>query len=161
MARALRSVSVRLATRADYAGFARVARETHDYHVALLPEVFRDAADIFPEAYFVELVEGVASCILLAERAGVITGYATMRLRGAPLDILVPHISAFIDNFGVAASARRHGVGRRLLMACRERARAMGADSLDLDCWEANQPGLRFYEAMGMRTTRRRLTLDL
>ena len=53
------------------------------------------------------------------------------------------------------------GVGRLLFAACRERAKAMGASSLDLDCWEANQIAMRFYEAMGMRVSHRTFTADL
>jgi ribosomal protein S18 acetylase RimI-like enzyme len=154
-------ISVRLATAADYPAVARVAGETHAYHVALLPSVFRDALDVFPADYFAGLVEGAESGVTLAERAGQIAGYATLRLRHTLLDIQVPRTSAYIDNFGVAASARRHGVGRRLMAACRDWARARSADSLDLDCWEANQAAMRFYEALGMRVTRRALTLDL
>jgi diamine N-acetyltransferase len=155
------TISVRLAMAADYPAVARVARETHAYHVALLPAVFRDAPDVFPQDYFEGLVEGPESGVMLAERAGQIAGYATLRLRRAMFDFQVPHTAAYIDNFGVSAAARRHGVGRRLMAACCDWARARGADSLDLDCWEANQDALRFYEALGMRASRRMLTLDL
>ena len=37
----------------------------------------------------------------------------------------------------------------------------MGSSSLDLDCWEANQDAIRFYENMGMQVSHRRFTLDL
>jgi ribosomal protein S18 acetylase RimI-like enzyme len=156
-----KGISVRLATSADRAGFTRVARETHAHHVALLPGIFRDVEDSFWADYFDGMLAGPETWIMLAERAGAIAGYATLRLRRATLPIQVQRTVAYIDNFGVAASARRHGVGRALFTACQERARALGAESLDLDCWEANQSAMRFYEALGMRPTRRWLTLDL
>ena len=154
-------ITIRLATLADYPGFARVARETQEYHVALLPEVFRSVAVAVPAEYFAGMVAGDESRILLAERAGVITGYATLQLRHATLDLLVPRTDCHIDNFGVSAQARGMGVGRLLFAACRERAREMGAASLELSCWEANQIAMRFYKRMGMRVSRRSLTLDL
>lgn len=154
-------VTIRLATLADYLGFARVARETQEHHVALLPKVFRSVKVAVPEEYFAGLVTGGESCVLLAERAGVIVGYATLRMRHATLDILVPRTVGYIDNFGVSEAVRGMGVGRLLFAACRERAQAMGASSLELDCWEANQGAMRFYETMGMRVSRRWLTIDL
>lgn len=154
-------VTIRLATLTDYPGFARVARETQEHHAALLPEVFRSVEVAVPEEYFAGLVAGGESCVLLAERAGVIVGYATLRMRHATLDILVPRTVGYIDNFGVSETARGMGVGRLLFTTCRERAKAMGASSLELDCWEANQGAMRFYETMGMRVSRRWLTLDL
>jgi ribosomal protein S18 acetylase RimI-like enzyme len=153
-------ITIRSATLADYPGLARVAREVHEYHVALLPHVFRSVASPFPEGYFAGLVTGDDSDILLAERDGAIMGYATLQLRRATLDILVPRTSAHISNFGVSQAARRHGVGRRLFAACREWTRRKGGASLDLECWEANQEAMRFYEEMGMRVSMRTLTID-
>ena len=154
-------ITIRLATLADYPGFARVARETQEHHVALLPDIFRSVEVAVPEVYFAGMVTGDESCILLAERAGEIVGYATLWVRHATLDLLVPRTVGYIDNFGVSAAARGMGVGRRLFAACRERAKAMGASSLDLECWEANEGAMRFYEAMGMRVSRRTFTSDL
>jgi len=91
----------------------------------------------------------------------MIVGYATLQIRHALYGIQVPRTAGFIDNFGIAEACRRMGVGRLLFEACRERAKAMGASSLDLDCWEANQGAIRFYERLGMRVNRRMFTLDL
>lgn len=154
-------ITIRLATLADYPGFLSVARETHEHHVALLPDIFRSVEVAAPEEYFAGMVTGGESCILLAEREGEIVGYATLRLHHATLDIMVPHTVAEISNFGVSEACRRMGVGRLLLEVCRERAKEMGAWDLNLSCWEANQGAMRFYESMGMRVSRRWLTLDL
>jgi len=152
-------ITIRLATLEDYPGFLGVARETNEHHVALLPTIFRNAEVAVPEEFFAALVTGEQSCIFLAERAGVVVGYATLQLHHATYDIQVPRTAGYIDNFGIAQTCRRMGVGRRLFAACRERAKAMGASSLDLDCWEANQGAMRFYENLGMHVSRRRFTL--
>jgi ribosomal protein S18 acetylase RimI-like enzyme len=154
-------VTIRLATLEDYPGFFSVAQETHEYHVALLPNVFRSVELAVPHDYFAQMVTGKESCILLAERAGAIVGYATLQLHHATRDNMVPHTVAEVGNFGVSATHRRTGVGRLLLAACRERAKAMGARDLNLSCWEENQEAMRFYEDMGMRVSRRWLTLGL
>jgi ribosomal protein S18 acetylase RimI-like enzyme len=154
-------ITIRRATLQDYPGFSSVARETSEHHVALLPTIFRSVQVAAPEEYFADLVTGEQSCILLAEQGGVVVGYATLQLHHAMYDILVPRTTAYIDNFGVAQACRQMGVGRQLLEACRDQAKAMGASSLELDCWEANQGAIRFYERLGMQVSRRRFTLDL
>jgi diamine N-acetyltransferase len=154
-------ITIRRAALADYPGFLSVARATHEHPVALLPEIFRSVETPLPEEYFAGVVTGDDSDALVAERAGEIVGYAVLYLRRATLDILVPRTAGFIGNFGVSAACRRMGIGRLLLEACCDWAREKGAISLDLDCWEANQGAMRFYEEMGMRVTRRWLTLDL
>jgi diamine N-acetyltransferase len=154
-------VTIRLAMLEDYPGFLSVALETHEHHVALLPDIFRSVDLAVPEVDFARMVTGQESCILLAERAGAIVGYATLQLHHATRDNMIPHTVAEIGNFGVSASCRRTGVGRFLFAACRERATRMGARDLNLSCWEANQEAMRFYEGMGMRVSRRWLTLGL
>jgi ribosomal protein S18 acetylase RimI-like enzyme len=154
-------VTIRRATLQDYPGFHSVARETHEHHVALLPNVFRSVEVAVPEEYFADLVTGDQSCIFLAEQGGLVVGYATLQLHHAMYDIQAPRITGYIDNFGVAQACRRMGVGRQLLEACRDRAKTMGASSLELDCWEANQGAIQFYESLGMQVSRRRFTLDL
>ncbi|HEU0026015.1 MAG TPA: GNAT family N-acetyltransferase [Ktedonobacterales bacterium] len=154
-------ITIRRATLTDYPGFARVAWETQEHHVALLPDVFRSVDVAVPEEYFAQLVTEDDSDVLVAERAGEIVGYAALYLRRATLDIQVPRTVGFIGNFGVAEACRRMGAGRLLFEACRDWTREKGGASLDLDCWEANQGAMRFYEEMGMRVTRRWLTLDL
>jgi ribosomal protein S18 acetylase RimI-like enzyme len=154
-------ITIRRATLEDYPGFLSVARETNEHHVALLPNIFRSAEVAVPEEYFAGLVTGEQSCIFLAEQGGVVVGYATLQLHHAMYDIQVPRIAGYIDNFGISEACRRMGVGRQLFEACRDRAKAMGASSLDLDCWEANQGAIRFYESLGMHVSRRRFTLHL
>lgn len=154
-------ITIRRATLEDYPGFLSVARETHEHHVALLPDIFRSAEVAVPEEYFAGLVTGEQSCIFLAKQGGVVVGYATLQLHHTLYDIQVPRTAGFIDNFGIAEVCRRMGVGRLLFEACCEQAKAMGASSLDLDCWEANQGAIRFYERLGMRVSRCRFTLDL
>jgi ribosomal protein S18 acetylase RimI-like enzyme len=154
-------ITIRPATLRDYSGFLSIARETSEHHVALLPTIFRSVEIAIPEEYFAGLVTGGESCVLLAEQGGVIVGYATLQLRQAMYDFQVPRTAGFIGNFGVAASFRGMGVGRLLFEASCEQAKAMGASSLDLDCWEANQDAIRFYESLGMQVSLRRFTLDL
>src|SRR5689334_10783528 len=132
------SMRVREATPADFPSVAQVAREVHEHHVAAVPDVFRGTEIPFPQDYFARKVADEDSDVLVAERDGALVGYAVISLRRAAHDIQVPRTIAFVDNFGTAKAARRTGVGRALFAACVAWAKAHGAGSLELDCWEAN-----------------------
>lgn len=155
------AITIRLATLDDYPGFLGAARETLEHHVALLPDLYRSAEIPVPEEYFARLVTGDDSCIFLAECEGVVVGHAVLQMLHASYDAQVPRTTGCIGNFGVVEAWRRQGVGQVLFEACRKRAKALGASSLELDCWEANHGAIRFYEHLGMRVSRRTFTLDL
>ena len=152
---------IRLARLADYPGFARVAYEVHEHHVAAVPDVFRSVAVAVPQEYFEQVVMSDDSDIYVADDDGVIAGYAILIHRRAEREILVPRVFSYIENFGVAQAYRRQGIGRRLIATCIARAKERGATSLELDCWEANQVAVAFYASVGMHVTRRWLAMDI
>ncbi|HEU4782210.1 MAG TPA: GNAT family N-acetyltransferase [Ktedonobacterales bacterium] len=154
-------VRIRLATLEDYAGFVAVAGETHAHHVAAVPDIFRSVDVAVPQEYFAQLVAEDDADVVLVETSGKIVGYAVLLHRRAARDMLVPRSYAHIENFGVAATYRREGIGRQLIEACVARAKERGATSLELDCWEANQEAIAFYTSLGMHVTRRFFAMDI
>ncbi len=155
------AVRIRLATQQDYLGFARVACEVHEHHVAAAPDVFRSVDTPVPQEDFAQLVAGEDSDVIIAEINEEIVGYAVLLLRRATREMLVPRAFGWLKNFGVSEEHRRQGVGRRLLDACAAWAKDRGATSLELDCWEANQGAIAFYTSMGMRVTRRWFAMEI
>ncbi len=155
------AVEVRSAEPADYPGFARVANEVHEHHVAAVPEVFRSVEVIVTEEVFGDLLAGDNSVVYIAVCDGEIAGYAVLKHRQASGEIRVPRAFAFIDNFGVAEAYRRRGIGRQLFEACMADAKERGDTDLELDCWEANHEAVHFYASMGMRLSRRWLAINL
>lgn len=86
------------------------------------------------------------SVVLLAEGDGGALGFVQMyptfsSLRAARTFVLY-------DLF-VGPAARQHGVGRRLMQAAAEEARARGAVSLVLSTARTNAPAQRLYESLG------------
>jgi ribosomal protein S18 acetylase RimI-like enzyme len=154
-------VSIRPALAADHATIAALALEVLEHHVAAVPDVFQPTAGVLPEAYYDELLNDPEAGVRVAERAGTIAGFAVLQLRPTTLPLHVPRTIAYVREFGVAQAARRGGVGRALLAACAAWGRERYAGTLELDCWEANQAGIAFYTAQGMRVTRRSFALDL
>jgi diamine N-acetyltransferase len=155
------SVQIRLATADDYQGFAVVANEVHEHHVECVPKVFRSVQVVVPEESFLKLINADDSDVYVADLNGRIVGYAVLLHRSTSRDMHVPRTYSFIDNFGVSKAHRRMGVGRLLFKACLNRARERGSQELELDCWEANQEAVSFYESMGMKLKRRWLSIEL
>lgn len=80
-------------------------------------------------------------------------GYAQLRFR---YSLWVAGIEAHVDDFFVAAAARRRGVGAELLRGAIERARAHGARLVGLTTNERNEAAMQLYRGAGFRAERDR-----
>lgn len=112
------------------------------------PEAFSSRlADItrWPTTRWLQLLRD--SQAFVAVRDGADVGMA----RGS-IDIDEPHVS-WLESMWVAPEARRTGVGRLLVDAVVDWARAAGATSLRLDVADDNLRAVRFYERLGFEPT--------
>lgn len=66
-----------------------------------------------------------------------------------------------IEEFGVDAAFRRRGVGAALLAFCKQEAARMQFPRVELDVWAFNEDAQRFYEAIGFRTYRSLMELNV
>ena len=66
---------------------------------------------------------------------------------------------AYVEELGVAAEARRAGVGRALMLACEDEARRRGKSRLTLWVTANNAPGIALYRSLGFTVARRRVWL--
>ncbi|MCI3134175.1 GNAT family N-acetyltransferase [Phenylobacterium aquaticum] len=80
-------------------------------------------------------------CIFMAERDGEAIGCAAL--------IALPDGGFEVAKMTVSEAARGTGLGRRLMQACIDRARARGAPRLYLETNSSLAPALGLYEAMG------------
>ena len=112
---------IRPATKADHATYAR-----------LLPEIVDDA--IFDEARF---AREMAPTTVVADELG----YAYFVLIGD---------TAHVSQIAVAREARRRGLGKALLLAVKERARAAGCATWRLNVRPNNHAAIALYESVGL-----------
>ncbi len=74
---------------------------------------------------------------------------------------MVPRRRAHLETLVVAAAARRRGLGRRLVTAAGDWARAQGAVEMVLTTWAGNTAADAFYERLGYRVLSRVLHAPL
>jgi GNAT superfamily N-acetyltransferase len=88
---------------------------------------------------------------LIAYEGGEPAGVAVLAIRGE---------AGWCGGFGVVPSRRGRGLGRRLMAALLESARAAGVRRLTLEVLRENAAALRLYEGAGLRVVRDLLVLD-
>lgn len=62
--------------------------------------------------------------------------------------------TAYIDDIFVRKEYRRKGVAKALFAQLERRAKAQGAERMDLMVWDFNETALEFYKSLGMTIQR-------
>ncbi len=128
-----------------------------DALVGLLGELFSLEADFHPDpvrqrrGLTLLLQDRLRRAVIVAETAGRVVGMVTGQLVVSTSEGTA---SVWVEDMVVAGTARRLGVGSRLLRSVEEWAAARGASRLQLLCDRENVPALRFYETSGWKGTR-------
>lgn len=97
--------------------------------------------------------------LLLAERGGAIV--AVVQITFIPSLTYRGSWRAQLEGVRVAAGARGGGIGRALIEAAIDRARARGCRLVQLTSDQRRPDAIRFYEQLGFRTTHAGMKLAL
>lgn len=92
--------------------------------------------------------------LLVAERDGIVAGAVVHVGPGRPRSPIFPGDWSVIRMLVVAPEARAHGLGRRLVAACLECARAARAPAVGLHTSPVMASALRLYTAIGFTRDR-------
>ena len=146
--RSLTGTGVRAAGPSDLPAVRRVLLAAYqEYAATLPPAVFgRYLTDILDVGSRAEAGE-----LLVAEHGGRVVGTVTFYSDAAGEELGWPAGWAGLRALGVEPRARRLGIGRALLEACLERARAAGAPVLCLHTAEFMTAAVTMYAAAGFR----------
>jgi len=135
---------VRDAIGADAAAIARIYNQGIEDRIATLETELRTAAE---RAAWLA-ARGPRHPVLVAEEQGLVVGWASLNAFN-PRSAYdhVADVSVY-----VARERRGSGIGRLLLAALEQRARAIGYHKLVLAAFPFNEAGMRLYRRCGFRT---------
>ena len=131
------------------------AREVLDKYCAFMPvEIYlsdETAAPVFDTVAKEELTEKIYNkevITLAAEEEDRIVGLCIVVIKHR--SGMVNMKTAYVDDLVVDQSYQRRGIARSLFQEAEERAKALGAERMDLTVWSFNENALKFYQSIGM-----------
>jgi shikimate dehydrogenase len=156
-------MNIRPATTNDYEQLCELFDEVDGLHREARPDVFRKPdGPVRSRERIAHLVDGPEAAILVAERDGVLSGLAVVsEIAAAAHPLRVPCRVVEIGTIVVRANARRQGIGRALMAAALQWAKARGADHVEISVYAFNDDALRMYETAGFTMLHHRLKLPL
>ncbi|MEM9556202.1 MAG: GNAT family N-acetyltransferase [Acidobacteriota bacterium] len=148
------SIEIVRAQPADVRALIGLNEAVQRLHAAHEPTRF--VSDPDPEevaSYFTQLFESPDRFIDIASVEGEPAGYIVYELRSmAEVVFKHPMQLLYIHQIATARRFRRCGVGRALLAAVEDFARARGIDRIELDSYAFNREAHRFFESAGFST---------
>jgi len=144
-------MGVRRAARPDLERAAALWKELLDHHAALDPHyrLGRGAAEQLRH----QLQRGLAdadTAVFVWDEADALLGFCLARVTPAPA-ALAERARAEITELGVAAGARRRGIGRALAEAALRWLEGRGVDRVEVRVAADNPEGQGFWRALGYR----------
>ncbi|MBS6194109.1 MAG: GNAT family N-acetyltransferase [Clostridiales bacterium] len=147
---------VRFAEKADLDRVNELRKQVNEIHAAGRPDIFKPGFGRELQDLVYAMWSDDNKNVIVAERNGVICGYACVVYVGRPEGRYTCQRKFYhIDEFGVDEKARRQGIATEMFTFIRKDAREKDFLKIELDMWEFNEGALKFYEAIGFRTYRR------
>jgi ribosomal protein S18 acetylase RimI-like enzyme len=148
------SLEIRAARIDDLPGISRLAGELVRQHHAFDPHRFLLVEDVESgyASWFARELRNPRALILCAGNTAEIAAYSYSLLEGRDWNALLDAHAAIHDIY-VAESARRGGLGRRLLEATLDALSAKGASLVVLHTAAQNEPAQRLFAKAGFQVS--------
>jgi GNAT superfamily N-acetyltransferase len=78
-----------------------------------------------------------------------------------PHPLSIAHRYGYLQSLLVAEPFRKDGLGKQLVVAAHQWAKEQHATEMRVETWEFAEGSLYFYEALGYRTLKRDLVINL
>lgn len=143
----------------DYPAADALMQQLHQIHLQNRPDLFRPFPHPYTREKFVEITADSSHICLAAVEDAQIVGICLVSIRTR--SNMVDMLSAYVDDLVVNPAYQRRGIAAALLEEVQTRAKAKGAQRLDLMVWSFNESALRFYQALGMTPQRYILEKEL
>jgi ribosomal protein S18 acetylase RimI-like enzyme len=132
-----------------------------EYHKKLLPDIFNVPDTLINDSWLDSVIKSQNEFLVVTEKEGNIVGAIYYKIRTNPDDIILKERRfGYIQEMIVSETERRQGIGRGLMDRAIEDLKNRGIGEIELNIWEDNEPGMKFYENYGFRTVQRRMRID-
>ena len=143
---------IRCIRKDDYNEVDRLMKQLHKIHVNGRPDVYIDLEHPYSKEDFEKLVDNEEVISIAAEEKGVVVGICFVSMRNK--SGMVTMRTAYMDDLVVDENFQRRGIARKLFAEAEKRAKALGAERLDLMVWSFNESAKNLYESLGMKPQR-------
>jgi ribosomal protein S18 acetylase RimI-like enzyme len=145
------TITIKEASRQDYDGVLEVYTEVEEYHRLNSPWFFKKPEpELFPKAYYDELLNNNNALFLLAMYEDKIAGFIIGLKQDTPgMPMLVSATYVLVDNLGIKRCYREKGIGTLLMNALEKWAKEKGVNEVRLNVWSFNKDAIAFYESKG------------
>lgn len=145
-------MKIREAVAADIPAIVALNDEVHGIHLRLFPDVFKPIEPAALAEWFNSWLDDDDTLILVAEDAGGLVAYMTLRKEERPAHLFArSRRCAYIDQVCVTEGRRRQGIFQALLEKARDVARQWGLPRLELDVWSDNTAARDAFMRSGFR----------
>jgi ribosomal protein S18 acetylase RimI-like enzyme len=132
------------------------------FHQNLLPNIFRIPDTVINETWMDAVLNNENESLLVSEYQGKIVGAILYKITTSSDDIILEKRKyGYIEEMIVTETLRGKGIGKQLLDYAIEDLKGKDIKEIEINVWEKNEGGLRFYERYGFGTIRRRLKMEI
>jgi ribosomal protein S18 acetylase RimI-like enzyme len=132
------------------------------YHRDLMPDAFKMPEIVVEENWLESVLNDNITFLVVAEDSKKIVGAILFKIVDQAGDIILKKRRyGYIEEMIVQESQRRKGIGEALLDHAVESLKAKQIKIIEINVWENNEIGMKFYEKYGFQGIRRRMKMEI
>ena len=150
------NIKFRVAKEKDYQKVNDLAKQEHDFHVELRPDLYVSQKTVISKTEFLKLLN--EAVILVGEAENQVISYAICGYKYISNPLMTKKKIMFIEAFGVAVAYQRRGLGKAMMQQIIAIAKENACNKIELIVNSKNEKAVTFYQQLKMQE--RLLTLE-
>lgn len=151
---------IRNAEQSDRISLNELFSEELEYHKKLMPDRFNVPETLIDESWLDSVIKSENEYLGVLEIDHKIVGAILYKIKTTPNDIILNERRyGYIQEMIVTESERRKGFGKKLMDHAIEDLIGLGIKEIELNIWEDNESGMKFYKNLGFETISRRMKI--
>lgn len=156
------NIQIRKIEKDDEKQIIPLLEQVSKLHIERRPDIFKakKIEDIEKDA--LKIIEDKEKITLVAKKDKEILGIIVLKIKEVSNHTNLKNSRAlYIDELCVDEENRGEGIGKMLINRAKEMAKELKCERLELNCWEANNEAIVFYEKQGMENQRRIMEIKI